>query len=700
MRTLGFLLTLSVCASAAEDWPRLFTFEDGVRLVLHEPQVEAWEDFRTLDLRLVAGIELPSGNAVVEALGVVRLRLRTTLDVPREVALLDRPEVREVSFPTLAGDLLGRAGEVVSETADFGSAEIRISDLLVAVEGKEADEAREVDIDTTPPALITSHQAAILIAFDGEPVFGPIEGSDLEIALNTPSLLFRQAQTGWHYLFGWESWIKSRDLKAGKWVAAPKLPSAFGRLPDDDLWRELKKRMPGKPLKDEEVPRVFVATEPTELLVSYGDPTFKPIEGTSLTYVDNTENDVFLNAADGLYYVLLSGRWFRTRGLGHPLEFCTQDLPDAFSKIPPDHDAGRVLASVPGTKDAAEALAASRLLRQATVRRGEIELEVGYTGAPSFTPIPGTKVQFAENTDLDVFAVEGRYLCCSDGVWFEAAAPKGAWKLCDAVPEAIYSIPAKHAAYNVTFVRVVGSTPESVTYAYANGYFGSYGHGGVVVWGTGWRHPWSVDYWRQGWANRSFWLERWQREEFHSWHRSLTYGQGRWFDQVAGVYRVGYDAMAHAKVRVHRGQAYRTWRDKAVLPAEARERSEPKPEVKARPKPRVVKNAADLYAGPDGQVYKRAHGSWYKQKKDGSWVHLSGRPVLKEDVERMRKLEKARAERERASERERRKRDYRRGYGGRCVHWYRARRWHGARIARPLPAFGGGGLGGIGIGGW
>ena len=41
--------------------------------------------------------------------------------------------------------------------------------------------------------------------------------------------------------------------------------------------------------------------------MTFGQPVFEPIEGTSLTYVDNTESDVFLNSRDGHYYVLLSG---------------------------------------------------------------------------------------------------------------------------------------------------------------------------------------------------------------------------------------------------------------------------------------------------------------------------------------------------------------------------------------------------------
>ena len=109
------------------------------------------------------------------------------------------------------------------------------------------------------------------------------------------------------------------------------------------------------------MPKVFVAFEPTELVTTFGAPTFRPIEGTNLTYVDNTESDLFLDSKDGLYYLLVSGRWYRTHGAKDALEFCTDKLPADFARIPTEHAAGRVLASVPGTDEARGAVLANSL---------------------------------------------------------------------------------------------------------------------------------------------------------------------------------------------------------------------------------------------------------------------------------------------------------------------------------------------------
>ena len=38
---------------------------------------------------------------------------------------------------------------------------------------------------------------------------------------------------------------------------------------------------------------------------------------------------------------VLERNGFRTKGKGHPLEFCSNDLPADFAQIPPDHTCGR-----------------------------------------------------------------------------------------------------------------------------------------------------------------------------------------------------------------------------------------------------------------------------------------------------------------------------------------------------------------------
>jgi hypothetical protein len=78
-----------------------------------------------------------------------------------------------------------------------------------------------------------------------------------------------------------------------------------------------------------------VATRPTELVVTEGEPSYVPIEGTQLLYVKNTTGNVFRHLGDQKVYVLVSGRWFRAASQGGPWEYVANDaLPRTSRRSP------------------------------------------------------------------------------------------------------------------------------------------------------------------------------------------------------------------------------------------------------------------------------------------------------------------------------------------------------------------------------
>ncbi len=78
-----------------------------------------------------------------------------------------------------------------------------------------------------------------------------------------------------------------------------------------------------------------------------------------------------------------------------------------------------MLASVPGTDQAAEAVLLAQIPQTARVNRKEVKApEVAFQGDPEFTAIEQTTVQRAVNTDKDVFKVGDSFYMCYQGVWF------------------------------------------------------------------------------------------------------------------------------------------------------------------------------------------------------------------------------------------------------------------------------------------
>ncbi len=155
-------------------------------------------------------------------------------------------------------------------------------------------------------------------------------------------------------------------------------------------------------------------------------------------------------------------------------------------QIPDDDPAAFVKASVPGTREAQDAVLLASIPSSTTVQLAPVTETVTYSGAPQFVAIPSTTVQYAVNTPNQVFLVSGGYYWCYGGAWLTAPTPSGPWTYCTSVPSAIYTIPPSNPNYNVTYVVVQSSTPTTVVYSQTAGYSGQYvAATGVLMFGMG-----------------------------------------------------------------------------------------------------------------------------------------------------------------------------------------------------------------------
>ena len=286
-----------------------------------------------------------------------------------------------------------------------------------------------------PPVIFYSNTPAVVVNFDGDPIWSPIEKNDLKFAVNTNWDVFEHAPTKTYYLRYNESWLKSAAI-TGPWAAAGKLPPSFSSLPAGENFAEVRKSLPGKSLSAKQLPAVNVTMVPGELILLTGAPSYQLVEGTrDLLWVSNTESDVFRLGKTGPVYYLVAGRWFTAADFTGPWTFATPKLPEDFKKIPLEHERSRVLASVPGTDEAIEAVLLAQIPQTARVDRTKLEAPpVNYNGAPEFKAIEGTSLQRAVNTDKDVIQLGAVFYYCHQGVWFTSKAADGPVAGCDDHP--------------------------------------------------------------------------------------------------------------------------------------------------------------------------------------------------------------------------------------------------------------------------
>ncbi len=536
-------------------WPRLYT-AGGAEIMLHQPQVDAWTDFAKLSMRLAVSVR-PQGSKDPEY-GIVELEAKTVTDHAARNVTIYKPEIKSIRFPNAPPEkaaVYEKTVRSIPPTRD--KADIALDRVLAYVKLGEKDR-KGIAVNLEPPPIFYSDADAILLTFLGEPRFVKIEGTSLEFGMNTSWDLIRDPKEGIHYLLYRDGWIEAPDVKNGPWTATKKLPKDLKKLPKGGAWDRVAQSVPGK--KVAVVPKVFVSETPAELIVTAGRPTFEPVAGTNLSLVKNTQNTVFFHSGESRFYFLAAGRWFRAAELAGPWAAATTSLPADFAKIPKGHPKASVLASVPGTQEAEDAILLASIPRIGIVDRALAQPQVSYDGDPKFEPIEGTKVSAAVNTPNDVFRVGDDYYCCFQGVWFKATAgtfvgpsANGPWKVADSVPKEIYEIPPASPKHNVTYVKVVDSNEETVTSSYTSGYEGEVVSSGVVVYGVGfaygygWGYPWYYPPYYWGWGMYPPYyggVTFWAGAHGYGWSAYGPYGgagYGARYNPATGVYsRGGY----------------------------------------------------------------------------------------------------------------------------------------------------------------
>ncbi len=471
-------------AAAAADWPHTVNVGDAV-VTVYQPQAIAWPGKTELNARTAISVAPPGKPPV---LGTLDFTAATRADFTTRTVQLSDFRLTASRFPSLDTEQAGRFDARAKEfLAALPPRAVPLDTVLLGL--KDSGEApRAVATDNTPPTIFVSARPASLVVFDGEPVMAPVGGTHLTYAVNTNWDVLYDADTAVWFLLNNGAWY-SAPAATGPWAPAAALPPSFNAIPGDANFADIRRHVPGLKVAPNAAATIFVSTTPAEIIVTAGPPAFTPVPGTALQRVSNTGATLFRDTSNGKFYFLTSGRWFSAATLDGPWTFATPDLPADFARIPPDGADAAVLASVPGTAQAQQAVMEAQVPRQATLRRDAAAPEIAYVGAPEFKPIPGTNMQYAVNTTSQVLQVGGLYYACVNGAWFTAPSPTGPWTLAEAVPPEVYAIPPSSPLYNVTYVKVYGATPEAVTYGYTAGYLMGYVTAGVVVYGTGYYYP-------------------------------------------------------------------------------------------------------------------------------------------------------------------------------------------------------------------
>lgn len=518
---LSLMVALSYGQTA---WP-ISGNQGNTKVSIFKPVVETFDNSH-LSFRAAVATNQDDGTPVF---GSIWGEAQVTNNTTSRLTTLTNVTVTDVRFPDDISDAQqAQLQSMMQQIFNDNRPSVKMDDILADLQVIERETQLSSTISHEAPKILYSNEASLLVSIDGDPVFEETSTNGIQTVANTPFLILKYQNQ--YYLSNGQQWYKASSV-TGNYVPEKNTPKAVKTLAaslksDEEAAAETEKSF---------YPKIIVSTVPAELIQTDGDPTFSAIQGTSLLYVSNTEDQMLINIEDQSYYVLLSGRWYTAKTLNGPWDYVEpKNLPADFAKIPEGSDKDMVLASVPGTQAATNAVRDAQVPQTAAVDRKTATAEVTYDGEPLFEPVQGTTMQLASNSSNIVLSENATYYLVDNGVWFSSKSPNGPWTVSDYRPQQVNDIPPSSPAYNVKYVNIYYSTPEVVYVGYTSGYLANYIIGPTIVYGTGYYYrPWRGRYY---FPRPCTWGFGMNYNPWYGWTINIGYGVGGygWFGYYPG----------------------------------------------------------------------------------------------------------------------------------------------------------------------
>jgi hypothetical protein len=210
-------------------------------------------------------------------------------------------------------------------------------------EGEEYEAIRAavpLSKSSTPvPTVIVTDRPEELIVSNGEPTLEAVPGAgDLEYVSNTESPLFRLEGT-WYFLVAGR-WFTTSNLDDGLWRYQAELPEVFGLIPEDHAMASVLASVPGTVQSRMAALEALLPTTkqvardaeaPVEVTYA-GEPRFEPIPDTEVSRAANSGYDVIQYG--NVYYLCYSGIWYEANAPIGPWVVAAA-VPDEIYAIPP-----------------------------------------------------------------------------------------------------------------------------------------------------------------------------------------------------------------------------------------------------------------------------------------------------------------------------------------------------------------------------
>ena len=222
-------------------------------------------------------------------------------------------------------------------------------------------------------------------------------------------------------------------------------------------------------------PKVIIAVEPAILVLVDGTPQLREVPDTKLQRVINTRSVILFDQEKKLYYLRVEDLWLQSPEIEGSWK-SVDKLPDNVKKAE-ELLVSQNLAQKAETKQPQQQTSPKEIAKQDTqkgvkvpvvyVEFGPAEL-IETTGDPKYERIPGTELEYATNTNGNIFRLGQDYFILVSGRWFKSASLDGAWVFVagNELPSDFVNIPKDSP--KATILASVPGTSESKEAVIAN----------------------------------------------------------------------------------------------------------------------------------------------------------------------------------------------------------------------------------------
>src|SRR5262245_55807457 len=167
-------------------WPRAYSTPSEGQIIVYQPQAASWKDQKTLVAYAAVSYQ-PKGSTAQSKpmLGTITLEADTNVSMAERLVHFENIRITDTHFENLPKDQMR---EVVARITDAIPKEDRVIALdrvLSAIDKSKIIPKNVPGLKSDPPTIFFSQTPAVLVAFDGEPVWSPIDKNDLKFAVNT-----------------------------------------------------------------------------------------------------------------------------------------------------------------------------------------------------------------------------------------------------------------------------------------------------------------------------------------------------------------------------------------------------------------------------------------------------------------------------------------------------------------------------------